>query len=101
MDRRISAPLFAAAACLGGVVLVAFFAYEVGPTIHLDASVLNRLSAPREGLRFDLATVVAHLADPVPLALMTIAVVTLGLRWGRRRETLAAVAVVLGANLTT
>jgi membrane-associated phospholipid phosphatase len=99
--RRISAPLFAAAGCLGAVVIVAFFAYKVGPTIHLDASVLNRLSAPREGLRFDLATVVARLADPVPLALMTIAVVTLGLRWGRRRETLAAVAVVLGANLTT
>jgi membrane-associated phospholipid phosphatase len=99
--RRVSAPLFAAAACLGGVLIVAFFAYKVGPAIHLDATALNHLSAPRNGLRFDLATVVARLADPVPLLLMTIAVVALGLRWGRRREVLAAVAVVLGANLTT
>ncbi|HET7443536.1 MAG TPA: phosphatase PAP2 family protein [Solirubrobacterales bacterium] len=102
MARRVSAPLFGAAACLGGVIVVAFFAYKVGPTIHADASLLNRLSAPRDGLRFDLATVVAHLADPLPLALMTLAVAGLGFwRWGRRRETLAGVAVVLGANLTT
>jgi len=99
--RRVSAPLFGAAACLGGVIVVAFFAYKVGPTIHADASLLNRLSAPRDGLRFDLATVVAHLADPVPLLLMTLAIAGLGWRWGRRRETLVAVAVVLGANLTT
>ncbi|HEV7562610.1 MAG TPA: phosphatase PAP2 family protein [Solirubrobacterales bacterium] len=101
MDRRVTAPLFAAAACLLGVLVVAFFAFKVGPVVHLDSSALNRLSAPREGLRFDLATVVAHLADPMPLFLMTLAVVGLALRWGRRREALAAVAVVLGANLTT
>ena len=94
-------PLLAAAGCLLGVLVVAIFAFKVGPAVHLDASVLNRLSAPREGLRFDFATVVARLADPVPLFLMTLTVVGLGLRWGRRREALAAVAVVLGANLTT
>lgn len=101
MPRRVSAPLLGAAACLGGVIVVAFFAYKVGPTIHADASLLNRLSAPREGLRFDLATVVARLADPLPLLLLTLAVIGLGLRWGRRREVLAGVAVVVGANLTT
>jgi membrane-associated phospholipid phosphatase len=101
MDRRITSPLLAAAACFFGVFVVAFFAFKIGPAAHLDASVLNRLSAPREGARFDLANVVAHLADPVPLLLMTAAVIGLALRFGRRREALAAVAVVLGANLTT
>jgi membrane-associated phospholipid phosphatase len=93
--------LFAAAACLAGVIVVAFLAFKVGPANHLDASVLHRLSAPHDGLRFDLATVVARLADPVPLALMTIGIVALALRWGRRREALAALAVIVGANLTT
>ncbi|HSS32167.1 MAG TPA: phosphatase PAP2 family protein [Solirubrobacterales bacterium] len=101
MARRISTPLFAAAGCLGALIVVAFFAYKVGPTVHLDASLLNHLSAPREGLRFGLATVAAHLADPVPLLLMTIAVAALGWHWDRRREVVAAVAVVIGANLTT
>jgi membrane-associated phospholipid phosphatase len=101
MVRRVTAPLLAAVACLGGVLVVALFAYKVGPTIHLDATVLDRLSAPREGLRYDLATVIARLADPVPLLLMTIAVAALGWGWGRRREVLAAVAVVIGANLST
>jgi membrane-associated phospholipid phosphatase len=99
--RRISAPLFAAAGCLGALVVVAFFAHKVGRAVYLDATVLDDLSAPHEGLRFGLATVVARLADPVPLLLLTIAVAILGWRWGRRREVLAAVAVVIGANLTT
>jgi membrane-associated phospholipid phosphatase len=101
MDRRITSPLLAAAACVFGVFVVAFFAFKIGPGAHLDASVLNRLSAPREGARFDLANVVAHLADPVPLLLMTAALIGLALRWGRRREALVAVAVIVGANLTT
>lgn len=101
MARRITYPLIAAAACLGGVIVVAFFVYKVGAAEHLDATVLKHVSAPHGGLRFDLATVVAHLADPVPLLLMLLGLVALGLRWGRRREVFAGVAVVLGANLTT
>jgi membrane-associated phospholipid phosphatase len=101
MDRRIATPLLAAAGCFFAVFVVALFAFKVGPAAHFDASVLNRLSAPREGARFDLATAVARLADPVPLLLMTAAVIGLALRWGRRREALVAVGVVLGANVTT
>jgi membrane-associated phospholipid phosphatase len=101
IDRRIATPLFAAAGCFFGIFVVALFAFKVGPAVHLDASALNRLSAPREGRRFDLATVVAHLADPVPLLLMAAAIGGLALRWGRRREALLAAAVILGANLTT
>lgn len=93
--------MLAAASCFFAVFVVAFFAFKVGPAAHLDASILNRLSAPPASTRSDLATVVARLADPVPLLLMTAALVSLALRWGRRREALAAVAVVLGANLTT
>jgi membrane-associated phospholipid phosphatase len=101
MERRVLVPLLAAAGCLLGVLVVAFFAFKVGRAASFDTSVLYRLSAPRETLGFDIATVVARLADPLPLFLMTLTVVGLGLRWGRRREVLAAVAVVLGANLTT
>lgn len=101
MARRITVPLIAAAACLGGVIVVAFFAYEVGPVVHFDATALKHVSAPRGTLRFELADAVAHLADPVPLALMTLGVIGLALSWGRRREALAAAAVVLGANVTT
>jgi membrane-associated phospholipid phosphatase len=102
MDRRITAPLLAATGCTFGVFVVAFFAFKVPSAGHLDATILNHLSVPREpGTRYELADAVARLADPLPLALMTAVVVGLALRWGRRREALVAVAVVLGANVTT
>ena len=43
----------------------------------------------------------AHLGDPLPLLAMLAAVCAFALAVGRRREALAAVAVVAGANLTT
>ena len=51
--------------------------------------------------RFDVATVFAHLADPLPMIVMLIAICGLAVHWDRRREALAAVAVVAGANVTT
>ncbi len=101
MERRILAPLLAAAACMLGVLLLAFLTFEVAPVISLDVHALERLSAPHGGARYDTAVVVARLVDPLPYLLMTVAVIGFGLGEGRRRAALVALAMVLGANLTT
>jgi membrane-associated phospholipid phosphatase len=99
--RRIAAPLLACLACAGALVLLALLAFRVGPVVHLDARLLERLTAVPGSTRFDVATVFAHLADPLPMIVMLIAICGLAVHWDRRREALAAVAVVAGANVTT
>ncbi|MGV1049503.1 MAG: phosphatase PAP2 family protein [Solirubrobacterales bacterium] len=101
MAKSYREPLLACLACAAALGLLTILVFESGSFNHADASLLHRLLVERESSSFDLARALARLADPLAMVAGLAAVCGLALRWGRRREALAAVAVVLGANLTT
>lgn len=101
MAKRIKFPVAAWLACAGALVGLAVLAYKAAPIERLDASILVHLSAQPGTGTYALAEGFAHLADPVPLIAMLLAVCALAVGLGRRREAVAALAVVAGANLTT
>jgi membrane-associated phospholipid phosphatase len=101
MPSRIAKPIFGCLACVFGLFLVTLFAFKVGAGEQLDARALSHLTAEPGTTAHRAATLFAHLADPLPLLVMLVGVCALAVRWGRRPEALAAVAIVAGANLTT
>ncbi len=100
MPRNVRGPLLAAGACFAAFALLAYAAYSVGPIEHLDLRVFLHFQLEDSSGRF-LANVLVHLGDLGPLLVMMAAIVALGLHFGRRREVLAAIAVIVGANLVT
>ena len=100
MPRRVKAPLLAALACVLLIPPLAVAAYSLGPFQHVDMRILLHLRREEGGVNA-LASVLVDLGDLVPLLIMLAAVCVIGLRAGRRREVLAALVVVAGANLTT
>jgi membrane-associated phospholipid phosphatase len=100
MPRNVRAPLLAAVACFAAFGLLAYAAYSVPPIEHLDLRVF--LHFQLEGSPgHSLANLLVHLGDLGPLLVMMAAVAALGLYFGRRREVVAAIAVIVGANLMT
>lgn len=92
------------AACLVSVLalaLLAWLALDVGPVRRLDARILVDVSFHREAWVGDVAGVVGDLGNPWPQAALLAAAVAVGLLRGARRETAAAVLLVVGAGLTT
>jgi membrane-associated phospholipid phosphatase len=98
---RIKGPLFACLSCVGALILLMLVAYKLGFVERLDASLLVRVSSSPRTEANTLAFGLAHLGDPLPMAVMLLAISGLAYRVGRRHEALAAVAVVAGANVTT
>jgi membrane-associated phospholipid phosphatase len=99
--QRVKAPLLASLACAVAVLLLALAAYRFGPMERFDARTMVHFAVALESHSYRLAEGVAGLADPLPLLAMLAAICVLALALGRRREALAVVAVVAGANLTT
>jgi membrane-associated phospholipid phosphatase len=100
MSRDVKAPLFGLAACVAGLLLLVYSAYKVGPLERLDLRIYLHFefhNAPGLGA----AALLVHLGDLAPLLVLTAAVIALGLYFERRREVIAALAVIVGANLTT
>lgn len=100
---RISArlPLLAAALCAVGFGALLVFAYAIGPAERLDATALHGLGTLRGPWTDPIAHLLTHLADPIPLVVMLAALFAWGWTLGRRRQALAALALVAGANVTT
>lgn len=94
-------PLLAAAACSAAFLALLAGAYELGPAERLDATALHGLVTLRGPWANPVAHVFAHLADPLPLLVILAALFAWGWALGRRRQALAAVALVAGANVTT
>jgi membrane-associated phospholipid phosphatase len=101
MVSRVKVPLAACIACGGALLLVVVLAYAFGPAETLDAKLLTHFGASPSTNAYEAAHGLARLADPLPLLVMLAAVVAIALSWGGRREALAAVVVVAGANVTT
>ena len=100
MSRSVKRPLLAAFLCAIAVVPLAVAAYSFEPAESLDWHLLVDLR--REvGFGHDFAAILANLGDLAALLVMLAAVCAIGLYFGRRREVLAAVVVVAGANVTT
>ncbi|MBS1679572.1 MAG: phosphatase PAP2 family protein [Actinobacteria bacterium] len=100
MAPRVKAPLLAAIACALAVVPLAVAAYAWDPFQSVDLRILLHLRR-EEGPIHALATVLVNLGDLASLLTFLAVAGAIGLRYGRRREVLAAIVVVAGANLTT
>lgn len=101
MFRSPRFTLVAASACTVAAAAVWLVAFRTATGARLDALIMNGFLGLR-GPRIDrLADAVAHLADPAPFALATVAIVTVALV--RRRPWLAGMTgvVLIGANATT
>jgi membrane-associated phospholipid phosphatase len=100
MPRNVKAPALAAVLCAAAIAPLAAAAYAWGPVKSLDLRIFIHLDR-ESGSAHDLATVLVSLGDLGPLLVLTALVAALGLWFGRRRELLAALVVIAGANLTT
>jgi membrane-associated phospholipid phosphatase len=100
MSRNVKAPLFAAFLCAAAIVPLAVMVYSFGPAVTFDRHLLFDLR--REvGFGHAFGAAFVNLGDLGALLVMLAAVCAIGLRFGRRREVLAAVVVIAGANVTT
>jgi membrane-associated phospholipid phosphatase len=100
MRLTARSPLLAAAACFLGFVAVLVCAYAIAPIERLDATALHGLMSLRGPVSDLVGDPVAHSADPLPLAVVLAALLAFGWAFGRRRQAVAALALVVGANLT-
>jgi membrane-associated phospholipid phosphatase len=93
--------MLAAAACSAAFLALLVGAYALGPAERLDATALHGLGALRGPWADPVAHLFSHLADPLPLLAILAALCGWGWALGRRRQALAAAALVTGANVTT
>ncbi len=96
-----AAALIGCALCAVALVLLMLIAFYVGGAERLDATALYGFGTLDAGpLRVPVSGF-ALLGGFFPLALGLIALYCLAGRWGRRRQAIAAIGVVVAANLTT
>ena len=101
MAAKVRIPIQAACACAGAFGLVLLFAYAVPVAGRADGTALNGLMTVRGPRINPILEFFAHSANPRPVAIILAVIVVLGFVAGRRREALAAAALVGGATLTT
>jgi membrane-associated phospholipid phosphatase len=101
MPRNVKVPVLGAIACLLALVPVAIAAYKIGPTVRLDRDLLLRIVRPGDGTVDQIAEVIRLIGELPVVIVLTGAIFLLGRHFGRRREALAAVAVIVGAGLST
>jgi membrane-associated phospholipid phosphatase len=101
MARNVRTPLIGAIACAVAIAPLAVAAYAFGPVKHLDDRLLVHIHREAGTSAHALAAAFVNLGDLAALLVLLAAVCALGLWLGRRREVLAALVVVAGANLTT
>jgi membrane-associated phospholipid phosphatase len=100
MAPRVKTALLAAIACALAIAPLAVIAYAWGPFQRVDLRILLHLRR-EEGPLHAFAAAFVNLGDLAALLVLLATVCLIGLRLGRRREVLAAIVVVAGANLTT
>jgi len=100
MAPRVKTALLAALACALAIAPLAVVAYSWDPFRRVDLRVLLHLRRD-EGPLHALAAALVNLGDLASLLVLLAVACAIGLRYGRRREVLAAIVVVGGANVTT
>ncbi|MBS1892231.1 MAG: phosphatase PAP2 family protein [Actinobacteria bacterium] len=92
--------VLAAIACALAIAPLAVMAYAWNPFQRVDLRGFIHLRH-EEGPIHAFASVLVNLGDLAALLVLLAVACAIGLRYGRRREVLAAIVVVVGANLTT
>ena len=101
MRGTATSPLLAAAACFVAFAAVLACAYAIAPIGRLDARALHGLRELDGGPPSSpIVSEITHSADPRPVMFMLAVLFAWGWLQGRRWEAVAAVAMVVGANLT-
>jgi membrane-associated phospholipid phosphatase len=101
MPRSARLLLLGAIACLLATVPVAIAAYSIAPTRELDSQLLLQMYRP-ESSPVDFVGEIVVLVGELPVVIALLGgIVWLGLHLGRRRETIVAAVLVLGAGATT
>jgi hypothetical protein len=101
--NRVTRHLAVAGGFAVALIALLVCAYLVGPIERADATSLDglrSLSADHRSI-YVLGDGLAHSVDLPFMVLILGALVAMGISWGRRRQALAAVAVVAGASLLT
>lgn len=101
MTDRVKRPLAGCLACILGLALLADLAYGSGPVGRADAVALHRLAGQAGAWPGDGARLLAHLGDPLVQVALLALLVGVGIWLQRPSRTVAALALVAGANLTT
>jgi membrane-associated phospholipid phosphatase len=101
VPRNVRAPLAGCLACSGGLIALALLVYGSGAVQGIDRRVRDGLLAEHGSRAESLAGAIHHLGDPPALVLLTAVACGVGVARGKRPEVAAALAVVIGANLTT
>ena len=91
----------AAAACVAAFVVLLTVVYETEPGAEADARALESFKDLQRPRLAELSDAIAHLADPVPFALISAVLVAIALMWRGRTVALAAGVALVGANVTT
>jgi len=103
MPRKAIRLLFAAAGCAVALAALLIAAYSVGPVERADATALDGLRSVSEENRWlwHIGDAFAHSVDLPFLVLGVVLIAFAGLRLGRRRQAIAAVSLIVVANVLT
>jgi membrane-associated phospholipid phosphatase len=98
--RNAKISLAGAAVCAAALAFLAYSVYSTGPIERLDLRIYLHFEFVPYPTIFPAETLV-HLGDLIPLLAFVAVLIGIGRHFRRRRETVAALAVIVGANLST
>jgi membrane-associated phospholipid phosphatase len=101
VPRRVAHPLFAAGACLTGLVVTGVLAYLVPLARVRDTATLQGFVALNRTRIEPLFSAIVHWADPLPYALIGLALAAVALGRGRPRVAAAIPLVLVVTGATT
>jgi membrane-associated phospholipid phosphatase len=100
MPHKVRRPLLASLACIAAIGVLAWAVEEVGALRRLDLRTVMHFE-DSAAISNTIANVLVHPGDPAGLLCLAAGIVAVGVYLGRRREVIAALVVIAGANLTT
>ena len=103
MASKVNRLMLCAAGFALALVAVLLAAYYVGPVGRADANALHSLStlALEHRTTWRIGDVLVHSVDLVFMVPMLALIAAAGLAWGRRRQAIAAVVLIIGSSVLT
>src|SRR3954470_20288751 len=101
MLRRPRAPGAVAVGCALATAVIWAVAFRLGAGARLDAAVLDGFTGFRDSRLARLADLAVTLANPVPIAAMTLAIAAVALVRRRPLHAIVTAVVVVAASATT
>ena len=101
MAKGVKWPIAASVACAAALALLAAVVFGLDGVQRLDSQLLGKLMTPTGDAAGPIVNTVARFADPLYLALLLALACGIALQRARTIDAVAAVTVVVGANVTT